>query len=244
MSPRRFLSQFPVTGRPLPRILVHPCRVIEGAGAGRDRLNFTAKTMSVTSSKESNALGTQTLGPAAWCQALAGSAALRHGADRLIEDYAPRLWRYFLRRGAGVEDSQDLVQEVFLRVIRERSSYRAELSFDGWVFGIARNLLVTRHRHRVTEARARDGFAQARQVLPQAQAIADAVSLEQDEERARLASAFDQLGEEDREILRLARYEGLDFAQVGQVLNCAPGTAKVRAFRALQRLRAALRSKG
>jgi RNA polymerase sigma factor (sigma-70 family) len=68
-----------------------------------------------------------------------------------MERYGPALRRHFRKRGAG-DDADDLVQEVFLRL--QSGGARAIDNVERYLFRIANNALISRHRHEQVERRA------------------------------------------------------------------------------------------
>jgi RNA polymerase sigma-70 factor (ECF subfamily) len=60
-----------------------------------------------------------------------------------------RLFKYFCRAAGGAEIARDLTQEVFLRVSRAAIPVAADDDLRGWLFRIARNLALDRHRNRL-----------------------------------------------------------------------------------------------
>jgi DNA-directed RNA polymerase specialized sigma24 family protein len=71
-------------------------------------------------------------------------AAARDGAvDRLgelFDRHAGALHSFFTRRTGDAQESEDLVQETFLRVLRYRASWRGYVCFAGWLYRLAVNL--------------------------------------------------------------------------------------------------------
>jgi RNA polymerase sigma-70 factor (ECF subfamily) len=71
--------------------------------------------------------------------------------DSLRELYQltyPKVLRYFLRRGYAREDSEELTQDVFSRVLEGIDGFRGDAPFGGWLFGIAENIRQNDHRRR------------------------------------------------------------------------------------------------
>lgn len=140
----------------------------------------------------------------------------------------------FLNRMTGRRDvAEDLVQEVFLRILKYRATYRDEASFETWVFRIARN------------ARA-DYFAKRGELVEplsdEALASADEApgpegELERQGEAALLRRALMSLREDRRELLILARYRGMKHEAIAELLGIDAGAVKVRIHRALNELR-------
>jgi len=158
---------------------------------------------------------------------------LERAAEMLVDRHARDVYRYFVRRGIQTQAAEDLVQEVFLSVVRERGRYDTARPFLPWLYTLAHNRMVSEARRRDAEQRALDGL-EARQ---QAGAPRTEEATEHSEAWAQTQRALAALPDDDREVLCLARFEGLDYAQIGSLMGISAGTARVRAFRALQKLR-------
>ena len=64
----------------------------------------------------------------------------------LFERYSTKLYRYFLKGTGDSMQSEDLTQMVFEKVLKSRHTFRHETIFAGWLFTIARNTMIERHR--------------------------------------------------------------------------------------------------
>jgi RNA polymerase sigma-70 factor (ECF subfamily) len=151
----------------------------------------------------------------------------------LFERYHVALFD-FLRRTTGDRAvAEDLVQEIFVRILKYRRTYRAEDScFETWAFRIARNARADYFRKRSDPAPlSGDAFD-----VP-APDPSPARQLESRRESQALARAMMRLTDDKRELLVLARYHGMSHERIGQLLNVETGTIKVRVHRALKELR-------
>ncbi|HUQ82381.1 MAG TPA: RNA polymerase sigma factor [Gemmatimonadaceae bacterium] len=136
--------------------------------------------------------------------------------------------------GAG-DSGDDQAQETFLRVLRHRSTFRGDARFTTWVYRIARNVCLEQ-----IARRARDRKLAERWGMEVGAALPEATDQLGDAEL--LAAAMSALSAEQREVLVLCRFHELPFAEVGEILGCTAGAARVRAHRALTDLRAAYAS--
>jgi RNA polymerase sigma factor (sigma-70 family) len=152
----------------------------------------------------------------------------------LFERHHRALFRYFVCMQRDRQMAEDLVQEVFFRILRYRASYNASQSFTGWMYQIARNAGVdqTRKRREVVDI---DEFADRRPEFASKQpGPEEAVVRQQD--LGLLRRAMDKLPPEKREILVLSRFQGMRHDEIAAVLGCEVGTVKVRVYRALRAL--------
>jgi RNA polymerase sigma factor (sigma-70 family) len=137
----------------------------------------------------------------------------------------------FARRRLDESLAQDVVAETFLIAWRRFDELRTDPL--PWLYRIASNVVANQRR-----ADARRDRLDARARLERATTSIDpSQSLT---ESASLAAAFASLTDQDREVLRLAHWEGLGAAAGGTVLGCAPSTFKVRLHRARRRFAKAL----
>jgi len=148
----------------------------------------------------------------------------------LFERYHRALFRYFISMNRHREQAEDLVQEVFFRILRYRSSYDPAQSFTAWMYQIARNAGVDQGRKRRAEVVDIDSFVLA----SAAPGPEESASRGQDLELLR--RAMSRLPEDKREILVLSRFQGMKHEDIAEVLGCEVGTVKVRVYRALRAL--------
>jgi RNA polymerase sigma factor (sigma-70 family) len=146
----------------------------------------------------------------------------------LFERYQVPLFNFYLRLTGDRTISEDLVQEVFFRMLKYRQTYRTDTPFRGWMYQIARNARVDYLRRKRPETSWEPEMSPA--VLPTDTA-------QQSQEAALLHRALMRLPEEKREVLVLSRFQDLKYEEIAQLLGCEVGTVKTRVHRALQELR-------
>lgn len=167
-----------------------------------------------------------------------GSVGTVH-ADRAFEllyrAYYRQVFMYFKRR-TDHENALDGTAETFLVAWRRRNDMPTGDSALPWLYGVARRVLANQRRgrdrfNRLTE---RVGW-NARRAAASAEA-----QVVRDEHIQEVADAMDLLRPGDREVLRLAEWEGLSHAEIGLALGCSAHAVDQRVHRALKRLRANL----
>lgn len=146
----------------------------------------------------------------------------------LFDRYHAPLYNFYSRLTGDRTLSDDLVQEVFLRILRYRQSYQPGTPFRAWIYQIARNARVDHYRktpkHITFEP----------EMMP---AVIPKDSAQQSQETALLHRALMQMPEEKREILILSRFQELKYEEIARLLGCELGTVKTRIHRAIQELR-------
>lgn len=147
---------------------------------------------------------------------------------QLFERYQSPLFNFYLKLTGDRSVSEDLVQEVFLRILKYRHSYHPETPFRAWMYQIARNARVDHFRKKRPETPLEPEMAPA--VVPN--------DLTQEQQQAELLHrALLELTEDKREVLVLSRFQGLKYEQIAEVMDCEVNTVKVRVHRALHDLR-------
>jgi len=151
-----------------------------------------------------------------------------HMLGVLFDRYQAPLFNFYSKMTQDRTVSEDLVQEVFLRILRYRQTYRPGTTFRTWMYQIARNTRLDQVRKvRPESPLATEPMAPAR--------VAD--SAEREQETQLLQRALMQLPEDKREILVLSRFQELKYDEIARLLGCETGAVKVRVHRALRQLR-------
>jgi len=148
----------------------------------------------------------------------------------LFERHHDRLFSFFYRMTADPPASEDLTQEVFVRMLKYRGSFGEDSEFRAWMYQIARNVSADHFRKRMAETEL--------PVDTPGHERSASVQLERDEELSVLQRALLALPEDKREILILARYEEMKYEAIAALLQVEVGAVKVRVHRALRELRA------
>jgi RNA polymerase sigma-70 factor (ECF subfamily) len=194
------------------------------------------------------------LGPRAELDPASDAAAMLRVAagdeasfNYLAEKYHRPIIHFLFRMVGNQAIAEELAQEVFLRVYRARSSYRAEARFTTWLYRIATNLAVnyardTRHE-RAAQTVYLDSPDEETGVTPDV--ADDEPTVEQrllrDERMAAIRRHVMALPERQRMAVLMHKYQGMDYRQIGQVLRLSESATKSLLFRAYQTLREKLK---
>lgn len=169
--------------------------------------------------------------------------------DELVDRFGPRLFGFLYRLSGSRTEAEDMLQELFLRVVKRIDRYRHEGQFEAWLFRIATNLARDRLRRlqRAPESVPIDDADQesqnARRVDRAATGVAsgdpgEAAAFREQSDRLNLA--IKRLPDAEREVVMLRHFSHLSFAQIAAAMGTPVGTALARAHRGLARLRAML----
>jgi RNA polymerase sigma-70 factor (ECF subfamily) len=154
---------------------------------------------------------------------------------------SPRLLAFLRRLCGSPELAHDLVQETFLRMHRARGSFVPGSAVVPWAYAIARNCFVS-HARSLKSRAARGSLDIADHEVPAGldSNAEEAVAVRQSAELVERTLA--QMSVTNREAFVLIRFEGQSVAEAAQILGASEGAVKLRAFRAYEILRAALKS--
>jgi RNA polymerase sigma-70 factor (ECF subfamily) len=149
----------------------------------------------------------------------------------LFERYHVPLFNFYWKLTGDRTLSEDLVQEVFFRILKYRHSYRVDTPFRAWMYQIARNARLDHLRKRRPETSWEPEMSPAIEPVDTAQ---------QSQEAVLLRNALLQISEEKREALVLSRFQDMKYEEIAQLLGCEVNTVKTRVHRGLQELRQVL----
>jgi len=161
---------------------------------------------------------------------------MRSGDEQAFSDLYRRrqaaIYRFALHMSGSAATAEDVIQEVFLALIRDDCGYDPERgTLAGYLFGIARKQVLRQLERRRTDV-ALDGDGDDA-VLPQPAASADQLAiLTRREGIAALRRAVQTLPPRYREVVVLCDLEEVDYTEAAFVLSCPVGTVRSRLHRA------------
>jgi len=156
--------------------------------------------------------------------------------SELFERHHQRLYRFFYRLTGRGDAADDLVQEVFVRLIKYRHTWKTDAAFTPWLFALARNAGVDHFRKAPKELPEHEDAPE-----PAAPLEHPVAALEKREQVELLQAALRRLPVEKRELLLLARFGEMKYESISELLGISVGAVKVRVHRALKELREAYR---
>ena len=153
----------------------------------------------------------------------------------LFERYHRALFNFFLRSTGSRDLSEDLVQEVFLRILKHRHTFRPDSQFSAWMYHVARNAQIDHFRKHKQDEIGHDSDDDAFSEVVSS-GLTPEEQLAKCQETRLVRRALSQLPAERREVLILSRYQGLKYEEIATILGCEVGTVKGRVFRAIREL--------
>jgi len=160
----------------------------------------------------------------------------------LFERHHRALYQYCLQITRQRSTAEDVVQDVFMKILRRARTFRGDGSFKAWMFNIARNEALNQLRK-----------AKRRKTVPADPSsldaeLVDSRSAEQAatgrQAVATVQRALDSLPTAMRDVIWLGRFEFDGYDDLAAALGCTPATARVRMHRAMKQLGRVLESTG
>jgi RNA polymerase sigma-70 factor (ECF subfamily) len=163
---------------------------------------------------------------------------------RLVLRHSSRLFRLAYRMTGNAADAEDVVQETFLKAYQRLGQFEERASFGSWLHRIGAHAACDLLRRRRTQPRPLPGNDAADEPAAEAVPAGDPgpERLAQSAEvQRRVASALGRLSDQERAAFVLRHYEEWTTREIGDALGVDSGAAKHSVFRAVRKLREALR---
>lgn len=170
-----------------------------------------------------------------------------HAFAELVEQYQHRLIAVMHHLVGNREEAEDLAQEVFLRVYRNRASYTPKAKFSTWLFKIANNLALNAHRDRrrrpvvplETPETQSSGDWQTHS-LTEKRDPPPTHRVQQQELEQIIRAALDDLNERQRLAVVLNKFEDMGYQEIAEVMGLTAPAVKSLLSRAREKLREVL----
>jgi RNA polymerase sigma-70 factor, ECF subfamily len=153
------------------------------------------------------------------------------GLDMTIRKYRDRLFYHALGIVKDWEEAYDVVQEVFIRAMREVRFFNEDFRMKAWLFRVTSNLCFN-----LVRDRKRRGAILEAMVKPECARADQLDSVFKGERRGEVLSSIDKMTRDHKEILILRYYDDLSYAEIASVLDIKLGTVMSRLSRARSRL--------
>ena len=152
----------------------------------------------------------------------------------LYERYHRQLYRFLFNMTRQKELSEDMLQNIFLRMLKYPNGFMGFGEFKMWMYHIARNSVYD-HFRKVKRTPLHSELTNWEERI-EGEQYTDA-QLEKEQELKILETAITKLSDENRELLILCRFQELKYHEIAKILNTTEGAVKVRVHRALNQLK-------
>jgi len=175
----------------------------------------------------------------------AAAVAKARGGDQdafrvLVERHSRSIYRLAYRMTGKPEDAEDVVQETFVRAYRQLGRFEARSNFATWLYRIGFNCAIDYMR-----ARPRRESAESDEHLEQMAPTSSAPSIDDlvyaGEIGERVQEALGALSPQERAAFLMRHYHGCSIEEICQTLDLKSNAAKHSIFRAVRKMRVALK---
>ncbi|MCA9094222.1 MAG: sigma-70 family RNA polymerase sigma factor [Planctomycetaceae bacterium] len=168
--------------------------------------------------------------------------------ETLVEKYQPELIGFFYKNTRDRQLAEDLSQETMLKVYRMSWDYLPTGRFRGWMYRIARNLMIDDYRRRSGDALLHAKADQREDTQALSHLMEEMIPAEVSADRAEFSAIVDDLlpeiPDDQRQTFLLHYYSGLSLPEVAEIMECEVATSKSRLRLAREKLRDKLRLRG
>jgi len=150
-------------------------------------------------------------------------------AHELFRKHHLAVFRFLRRMTGNQETAEDLLQDVFLRVVRAEPGFKPSGRDRAWLFRITRNVLLNHRRSR--SRRSPEDAMEDRSIAATASPPLDRLTLEQ---------ALERLADVDRAAFLMREVGGLGYQEIAEATGLSPDAVRNRIYRARMELRGTL----
>jgi RNA polymerase sigma-70 factor (ECF subfamily) len=164
--------------------------------------------------------------------------------EYLFNRYNDALQRLYLQKtGGNIEDTEDLIQEIFVKAFLHLASYDKRYAFGQWIYTIARNTFIDYVRKR------RDNLSidntRGEYIPPPVSLLLNPEEhIISHEQRAQIEGYMSQMSPKYRQLLELRFFKDLSYEEIAQQTGLPLGTVKTQIHRARTRLMSYITSNG
>jgi RNA polymerase sigma-70 factor (ECF subfamily) len=151
--------------------------------------------------------------------------------SKLYEMYLPKIFAYVTRRIADRDEAEDIVSNIFLRVVSHIKNFDPQKSsFKSWIYTITTHMMIDYFR--THGKRKHEELEAAEQVVDSAKNPAESAKTTQEKEK--IHRVINRLPERHQKVIMLKYFSDLSLPEIAEALNITPNNAGVMVHRALE----------
>lgn len=175
-------------------------------------------------------------------KALAGDQAAYRG---LLNRHQRAIYQIILKIVRNRDETEDLVQETFMRAFHSLASYRSEFRFSTWLYKIAANCAIDSIRKKKIEALSLDKPVETQDGTVEMDLPDTSFNPEENlwekQRQISIQEAIESLPEKYRDVILYRHRDDQSYEEIAQILKLPVGTVKARIFRARELLKKKLK---
>ncbi len=152
----------------------------------------------------------------------------------LVSRYRDRLFNFIYKMTLSREDTEDILQEVFIRVYNNLYKYDGKRCFSTWIFSIALNVFKSEYAKKKKAHSV--NYREILEELPGSPAEDPEAAYETKERSLEILKILDNLNFDQKALLVLKHIQGFSYREVAEILKISPENARIKVMRARQTL--------
>ncbi|MCA1054686.1 RNA polymerase sigma factor SigX [Rossellomorea aquimaris] len=157
--------------------------------------------------------------------------------DELYAKYHQDVFNFLIYMVHNRQQAEDLVQEVYIRVLKSYQNFEGKSSEKTWLFSIAKNVAIDHFRkQRNWKARLLDKFDWSRQELASGDATPEEIAVENENIQV-LYQCLKQCTTDYRLVIIMRYLQGLSIKETAEILEWSESKVKTTQHRALKKLK-------
>jgi len=153
--------------------------------------------------------------------------------EKLVENHSAELFAYLWRLLQDTADAEDCLQETYFRAFRSINHLRSNSNYRAWLYKIATNVAYT-HLKRNQGARSLQTQLDPEMIESD---YSSPVEIENSNLMIAVQQAVAQLPHKQQSALMMRKYQGLNYDEIANALDCSPQAARANVYQALKKLR-------
>lgn len=165
--------------------------------------------------------------------------------DELVRRYHGKIYGLIYNMTSNKEDTEDLVQDVFVKAFKSLRQFKGKSSFYTWLYRISINQTINyvkkRNNRSALSLNDMDVSVEKDEAYMELSSRGSPVrDVALSELKEKLNRALQSLSEKHRAVVVLHDIQGIPHEEIGEMLGCSPGTVRSRLYYARQQLQAEL----
>jgi len=150
----------------------------------------------------------------------------------LYKKYHEQIFRYIYQRMDDEEQAFDITSQVFMKALNNLHKYEYRgVPFSSWLYRIAKSELYQSFRDRKSERTVNIESYQLFEMIDEIEEDTSEVN------KKRLFESLSKLKEKDMQLIEMRFFEKRSFKEMGEILEITENNAKVKTFRAIEKLK-------
>jgi RNA polymerase sigma-70 factor (ECF subfamily) len=155
----------------------------------------------------------------------------------LVEYYQPYVYSIAFRFFNNKTDSDDVVQECFIRVWKNLHRYKSKYKFSTWIYKIVNNLCLDHYRRQKrNKSQSMEEFSVIENLIVNDELNAENILINT-ELKKMVYKAVENLSPKQKMVFILRDIEGMEIVEIVKIMNISPGRIKSNLYYARKRLR-------